>query len=166
MNIEVNRRSAYTLTDEITTAARDMRLTHRILDAIFEQHLEESELDKADYTSLRMSYDEISWRLEILMDYIFETKNRLEALEPIADRFLTEFTASDSANGTVTRSASLPSQSAGKGTEDILSTTNDDFSSDQFTVHKVLDLLTDAAKTGRVNSKALLEVLQTVKEAG
>lgn len=166
MNTEAQRHSAYTLNNEIFIASRDTQLAHRILDAIFEHRLEESELDTADYTSMRISYDEISWRLEILMDYVFKTRNRLEALERLASSFLSMFSATNSMNNTVDRSSSTPPLEADEHTKDARTAANDGLSIDQSDVNKLINLLTDAAQTGRVNSKALLEVMQTTKKVG
>lgn len=164
MNTEAQRRSAYTISNEIYNALRDTQLAHRILDAIFDHRLEENELTAADYTSMRMSYDEISWRLEILMDYVFKTRNRLETLDRLASNFLSMFATADSMNNAVAFSSSLPSQESDRSAKGTRSPVDAALITDQSDMNKLIDLLTDAAKTGRVNSKALLEVMQTTKK--
>lgn len=166
MNTEAERRSAYTLSDEICNALRDTQLAHRILDAIFDHRLEENELTTANYTKIRMSYAEISWRLELLMDYVFKTNNRLEELERLASSFLSMFSATNSMNNAVDLSSSTPPLEADRHPKDARTAANDGLSIDQSDVNKLINLLTDAAQTGRVNSKALLEVMQTTKKVG
>lgn len=128
--------AAYVLSDEIYRVMRDTQLAHLVLNDAFEYRLEDEDLDSADEFRVRRSYAELSWRMEILLEYVVKTKKCLEALDRLGRAYVPEATVLD---GNTNAEAQSPT------TED-----------------KLLSLLTEAATTGHVSSKAVASFMRTV----
>ena len=130
--------AAYILSDEIYRAMRDTQLAHLVLNDTFDYRLEDEDLDTTDEFRVRRSYAELSWRMEILLEYVVKTKKCLETLDRLGRAYVPETTVRD---GNTNAEAQSPSA------ED-----------------KLLSLLTEAATTGHISSKALASFMRTVNE--
>lgn len=92
---EEKSRAAYLLSDEIYGAFRSAQLVDHLLGSTLDFRLDDEEVDETDQYTLRATFKEIVWRMDILSHYLSEARSDLYLLDTVARDYKPESMASN-----------------------------------------------------------------------
>lgn len=92
---EEKSRAAYLLSDEIYGAFRSAQLADHLLNSIMDFRMDDEEVDATDQYTLRATFKEIIWRVDILSRYLSEARSDLHLLDTAARDYKPESVASN-----------------------------------------------------------------------
>lgn len=84
--------AAYLLSDEIYGAFRSAQLADHLLNSMMDFRLDDEEVDETDQYTLRATFKEIVWRMDILSRYLSETRGDLHLLDTAAREYIPDKT--------------------------------------------------------------------------
>ena len=67
-------RAAYLLSDEIFGALRSVQLADRLLNSMLDFRMDDEEVDATDQYTLRATFKELVWRMDIMCHYLCEAR--------------------------------------------------------------------------------------------
>lgn len=91
---EAKCRAAYLLSDEIYGAFRSAQLSDHLLNSIMDFRMDDEEVDETDQYTLRATFKEIVWRMDILSRYLSETRSDLYLLDTAAREYIPDKSSS------------------------------------------------------------------------
>lgn len=80
-------RAAYLLSDEIFGALRSVQLADHLLTSMLDFRMDEEEVDAADQFTLRATFKELIWRMDIMCHYLCEVRGDLYLLDTAARKY-------------------------------------------------------------------------------
>lgn len=89
---EEKSRAAYLLSDEIYGAFRSAQLADHLLNNIMDFRMDDEEVDATDQYTLRATFKEIIWRVDILSRYLSEARSDLHLLDTAAREYIPDKT--------------------------------------------------------------------------
>lgn len=89
---EEKSRAAYLLSDEIYGAFRSAQLADHLLNSIMDFRMDDEEVDATDQYTLRATFKEIIWRVDILSRYLSEARSDLHLLDTAAREYIPDKT--------------------------------------------------------------------------
>lgn len=81
-------RAAYLLSDEIYGAFRSAQLADHLLNSMMDFRMDDEEVDATDQYTLRATFKEIIWRMDILSRYLSEARGDLHLLDTAAREYI------------------------------------------------------------------------------
>ena len=80
-------RAAYLLSDEIFGALRSVQLADRLLNSMLDFRMDDEEVDATDQYTLRATFKELVWRMDIMCHYLCEARGDLYLLDTAARKY-------------------------------------------------------------------------------
>ena len=83
-------RAAYLLSDEIFGALRSVQLADRLLNSMLDFRMDDEEVEATDQYTLRATFKELVWRMDIMCHYLCEARGDLYLLDTAARKYKPE----------------------------------------------------------------------------